>query len=98
MVAYKICALGRELVHRYVIADCNVIYLIWHLTWQAQRTSTKTKHLADTGFNRRVRKLDMLDVAVIGAGPAGLSVAAALLQCKSKPSVKVRLILHGTNE
>ena len=31
----------------------------------------------------------MLDVAVIGAGPSGLSVAAALLQCKSKPCVKV---------
>ncbi len=27
----------------------------------------------------------MLDVAVIGAGPAGLTAAAALLQCRSKP-------------
>ncbi len=27
----------------------------------------------------------MLDVAVVGAGPAGLSAAAALLQCGSKP-------------
>ena len=27
----------------------------------------------------------MLDVAIVGAGPAGLSAAAALLQCRSKP-------------
>ena len=27
----------------------------------------------------------MLDIAIIGAGPAGLSAAAALLRCKSPP-------------
>ena len=27
----------------------------------------------------------MLDVAIVGAGPAGLSAAAALLQGRSKP-------------
>ncbi len=27
----------------------------------------------------------MLDVAIVGAGPAGLSAAAALLRCRSEP-------------
>ncbi len=32
-----------------------------------------------------ISKVQMLDVAIVGAGPAGLSAAAALLQCRSKP-------------
>ena len=43
------------------------------------------------------KSFDMLDIAVVGAGPAGLSVAAALLQCKSKPSVKVSMYLVNQN-
>ena len=33
----------------------------------------------------------MLDVAIIGAGPAGLSAAAALLRCTPQPRVQVSL-------
>ncbi|KAL0044438.1 hypothetical protein WJX82_006692 [Trebouxia sp. C0006] len=35
----------------------------------------------------------MLDVAIVGAGPAGLSAAAALLQCRSKP-LRVEVFDH----
>ena len=52
----------------------------------------KTEHLADAsryGLLDPYTIFSMLDLAVIGAGPAGLSAAAALLHCRPKPRIKV---------